>query len=228
MDSTEDTQPPRVPPELYSDYEGRPFRSCTRCGESLQDFEGGFQISKAYRNGECVMEYALCDHCRGAMFAEFSDESKQKLGRFQEEQVHLERGFNHCAVCGTSRDDGPMKEFVMTGLCNGNQLHHGMLVCGECGDAVQGLISAKTRDTWRRFVDDNFPGPPPGDALPEEETVQPMLNMKGRRIEKVVESLDQLAQLAIITINELSPHGFCHRLQLNRGRAGRGFARRTS
>jgi hypothetical protein len=29
-----------------------------------------------------------------------------------------------------------------------------------------------TRDTWRRFVDDNFPGPPPVDSLPEpEETV---------------------------------------------------------
>jgi hypothetical protein len=31
------------------------------------------------------------------------------------------------------------------------------------------MISQKTRDTWRRFVDDNFPGPPPGEALPEPE-----------------------------------------------------------
>jgi hypothetical protein len=39
-------------------------------------------------------------------------------------------------------------------------------MCGDCGDAVQELISVPTRDTWRRFVDDNFPGPPPSDALP--------------------------------------------------------------
>jgi hypothetical protein len=33
------------------------------------------------------------------------------------------------------------------------------------------MISQKTRDTWRRFVDDNFPGPPPEDSLPEPEEV---------------------------------------------------------
>jgi hypothetical protein len=31
------------------------------------------------------------------------------------------------------------------------------------------MISQKTRDTWRRFVDDNFPGPLPVDSLPEPE-----------------------------------------------------------
>jgi hypothetical protein len=41
------------------------------------------------------------------------------------------------------------------------------MICGKCGDTVQGMISQKTRDTWRRFVDDNFPGPPPVDSLPE-------------------------------------------------------------
>jgi len=225
MDPTEETQPPRVPPELFSDYEGRPFQSCTRCGESLKDFDGGFQISKAYRNGECVMEYALCDHCRGAMFAEFSEESKEKLGHFQEERVHLERGFDQCAVCGVSRDEGPMKEFVVTGLCNGSRLDHGMLVCGECGDAVQGLISAKTRDTWRRFVDDNFPGPPPGDSLPLEETLPTVVNARDQRVKKVMESLDQFVQLTIITINELSSGGPCHPLQLRCGRDGHGSAR---
>ncbi len=165
----QDPPPPPIPPELFSDYEERPFQHCTRCGESLADFPGGFQISKAYKKGECVLEYALCDHCRGAMMDEFSDESKRRLAGFQNEQVRMDYGLTHCAVCGACRDEGPMREFVITGLCEGASLQHGLMLCGDCGDAVQELISEKTRDTWRRFVDDNFPGPPPGDELPLPE-----------------------------------------------------------
>jgi len=171
MASPENPSPPPIPPELHSDYEERPFHHCTRCGETLEDFTGGFQISKAYKQGECVLEYALCDHCRAAMMEEFSSESKQRLSHFQEEAVHMDHGLTHCAVCGAGRYEVKMKEFVITGLCEGSSLHHGLLMCGECGDAVQELISTQTRDTWHRFVDDNFPGPPPSDALPVPEDV---------------------------------------------------------
>ncbi|HEY1050928.1 MAG TPA: hypothetical protein VGE39_14260, partial [Prosthecobacter sp.] len=47
-------------------------------------------------------------------------------------------------------------------------LLHSVMICGKCGDGVQSIISKKTRDTWRRFVDENFPGPPT-DSLPEPE-----------------------------------------------------------
>lgn len=164
--------PPPIPPELGCEYEERPFQNCTRCGESLPDFPGGFQISKAYKRGECVMEYALCDHCRTKMMEEFSQESKQRLAQFQHEEVTLDRGLDSCAVCDARRDAPGMDDFVITGVCEGISLLHSVMICGNCGDTVQGMISQKTRDTWRRFVDDNFPGPPPVDALPEpDETV---------------------------------------------------------
>jgi hypothetical protein len=169
---------PPIPPELHSDYEDRPFHHCTRCGESLADFPGGFQISKAFKKGECVLEYALCDHCRSAMMEEFSDESKRRLSQFQNEQVHLDYGLTHCAVCGRCRGEGPMQDFVVTGLCEGQSMHHSLMMCGDCGDAVQAWISSQTRDTWRRFVEDNFPGPPPCDALPLPET-KPVQNFSG-------------------------------------------------
>ena len=168
MQDPQDSAQP-IPRELYSEYEERAFQHCTRCGESLDDFASGYQVSKAFKNGECVFEYALCDHCRTTMMEEFSHESKQRLAAFQNEQVDLDRGLTHCAVCGTSRDEGPMKEFVLSGMCEGDLLTHGLLMCGDCGDGVQQLISEQTRDTWRRFVNDNFPGPPPGDALPVPE-----------------------------------------------------------
>lgn len=165
-------QPPPIPPDLRCEYEERPFQNCTRCGESLPDFPGGFQISKAYKRGECVMEYALCDHCRTKMMEEFSQESKKRLAQFQDEEVTLDRGLDSCAVCNAERKAPGMDDFVITGVCEGLALLHSVMICGKCGDTVQGMISQKTRDTWRRFVDDNFPGPPPVDSLPEpEETI---------------------------------------------------------
>jgi len=162
-------KPPPIPPDLRCEYEERPFQNCTRCGESLPDFPGGFQISKAYKRGECVMEYALCDHCRAKMMEEFSQESKQRLAQFQDQEVVLDRGLESCAVCNARRDAPGMDDFVITGVCEGISLLHSVMICGQCGDTVQGMISQKTRDTWRRFVDDNFPGPPPVDSLPEPE-----------------------------------------------------------
>lgn len=159
-----------IPRDLHSEYEERAFQHCTRCGETLADDGGGFQISKAYRRGECVMEYALCDHCRQAMMEEFSTESKQRLAQFQDANVELHRGLERCSVCGAGRDG--LGDFVITGLCSGRSLQHGLMVCGACGDTVQELISKPTRDTWRRFVDENFPGPP-ADGVEPETDVRP-------------------------------------------------------
>ena len=161
-----DPPPQPIPQDLFSDYEERPFRHCSRCGETLADFEGGFQISKAYKKGECVFEYALCDHCRSALMEEFSDESKRRLLEFQNQQVNFDRGLDGCSVCGVMRNAGSLKEFVLTGICERDQLLHGLMVCGNCGEKTQELISTHTRDTWRRFVSENFPGPP-ADVLPE-------------------------------------------------------------
>lgn len=174
MNEPESNQPPPIPPDLHSDYEERPFQNCTRCGETLQDFEGGFQVSKAYKRGECVMEYALCDHCRIQMMEEFSQESKKRLAQFQDEHVNLDRGLDQCSVCGVVRSSGKVDDFVITGICEGIHLMHSIMICGKCGDGVQELISTKTRDTWRRFVDDNFPGPPPDGEVPETEDAPPV------------------------------------------------------
>jgi ribosomal protein S27AE len=167
---SETPEPLPIPRELHSEYTERPFRHCSRCGETLTDFEGGFQISKAFKKGECVFEYALCDHCRTGLMEEFSEESKARLMEFQTEKVNFERGLDGCSVCGITRSGSPLKEFVLTGICEHDKLLHGMMVCGKCGEQTQELISTHTRDTWRRFIADNFPGPP-SDALPTPEPV---------------------------------------------------------
>lgn len=168
--SQPDHDPPStpIPSELHSAYEDRIFRACTRCGESLSDFEGGFQISKAFKGGECVFEYALCDHCHTSLMEEFSQESKARLAQFQEEHVQFDRGLQACAACGASREAAGIQEFVLTGICEGTSLLAGMMMCGKCSEDAQELISDRTRNTWRRFVGENFPGPP-ADALPLPE-----------------------------------------------------------
>lgn len=161
--------PPPIPRDLHCEYEERPFKHCTRCGETLDDDAGGFQISKAFKNGECVMEYALCDHCRTAMMEEFSQESKKRLATYQDENVDLGRGLQHCSVCGQGRDDNGTDDYVITGICEHDRLLHSIMICGGCADGVQELLSNKTKDTWRRFVDENFPGPPGEGEYPEIE-----------------------------------------------------------
>lgn len=153
-------EPPPVPKDLYSDYTDEAFRACTRCGESLKDFPGGYQISKAWKNGECVFEYALCDHCRSALMEEFSKESKQRLADFQEKHVNFDGGLEKCSVCGTPRSAHNQSDFVLTGVCEGDHMLHGLMVCGKCGEQTQELLSTHTKDTWRRFREENFPGPP--------------------------------------------------------------------
>jgi hypothetical protein len=162
-------EPPPIPAELNSDYTDEPFANCTRCGESLKDFPGGFQISKAWKKGECVFEYALCDHCRNQLMEEFSQESKKRLGQFQDEHVSFDGGLDKCSVCGTLKTAGNEAEFVLTGVCEGDRLLHGLMVCGKCGENTQKLLSQHTKDTWRRFREDNFPGPPDPSSLPEIE-----------------------------------------------------------
>jgi hypothetical protein len=166
----DDSRPPPVPKVLFSDYTDEIFSSCTRCGETLGDFPGGYQISKAWKNGECVFEYALCDHCRTALMEEFSVESKKKLADFQDKKVNFDHGLDCCSVCATPRSDPDQNDYVLTGVCEGNHLLHGLMVCGKCGEKTQELLSTPTKDTWRRFREENFPGPPGDHVL---DPVQP-------------------------------------------------------
>ena len=57
---------PPIPREFHSEYEDRPLRACSHCGEPLAAF-GQYQINKAWRNGECVFEYVFCEACRDRM-----------------------------------------------------------------------------------------------------------------------------------------------------------------
>jgi hypothetical protein len=159
-----------IPADLHSDYEERAFVSCTRCGETLADFEEGYQLSKVYRAGETILEYALCYPCIAKMAEEFSEESRKAMDRFYSDHLTTGLGLGSCAVCGLDRSLAPNHEFSLGGICRGHHLMEGIMLCGPCVERANEVISKKTRDVWRRFIDENFPGVP-ADALPSPTRV---------------------------------------------------------
>jgi hypothetical protein len=150
-----------IPQELYSEYEDRPFKTCTRCGETLADFEDGYRISKVHRAGEVLFEYALCGPCFLNIYEESSDETKIALYQYQRDRLQENvAGGEACALCAKEKDQIENDEFALVGACHSHLLLDINLVCGPCVEDMNRLVSKKTRDVWDRFVQENFPGVP--------------------------------------------------------------------
>ena len=149
-----------IPSILHSFYEDREFKSCTRCGESLEHFEDGFRISKNFRKGEVLIEYALCMPCLDAMLDEASEESKQRLAEFQAERYRDVSGFDECALCDNTREEARDDEYGLVGVCHGDRMVDSAMICIDCMEAMAETMSEETRRTWDKFRDENFPGVP--------------------------------------------------------------------
>jgi hypothetical protein len=149
-----------IPPEFHSEYEERPFQTCSRCGEALSTF-ASYQINKAFRKGECVFEYCFCEPCRDSLLEEFSEESKANLMKHQNEHMRQDAtSTSACAFCGVKRDVVPDQDFVITMLGTGLRMLDSLMICETCQLEMHELLSQKTRDVRRKFFED-LPGVPP-------------------------------------------------------------------
>ncbi|HWB05398.1 MAG TPA: hypothetical protein VG796_20360 [Verrucomicrobiales bacterium] len=157
-----------IPREFHSHYEDRPFQSCTRCGEMLDEIPGGYQIFKLFRHREPIYEYALCHPCHTGILDEFSADSRRRLAEFHANRVTLNLGRFRCAVCGNSRGEDQQPEFSLTAACLSRRLVHELMVCGPCRLEMQSLLSPETRRLWDKFVDENLPGVPSDSISPLE------------------------------------------------------------
>jgi hypothetical protein len=149
-----------IPKILHSFYEDRPFVSCTRCGESLMDFEEGYRISKNFNKDECLIEYALCLPCLDAMLDEASEESKVALAKFQAENLREVSGLNECALCEKKFDTVKGGDYSFAGVCQGDRMIDSAMVCFDCMEAMANVMSEETKRTWDKFREENFPGVP--------------------------------------------------------------------
>lgn len=160
----EESSKPRIkgpiPRELFSEYEERPFKICTRCGESLIHFEEGYRVSKIYKAGEVIFEYALCVPCVRNMMEESSEESRNRLFEFQFSRLRDVDSTDECALCERTRAETRHGEFGLAATCCGEGLIEAHMMCSYCMEEMSELVSDETRRGWNRFVEENFPGVP--------------------------------------------------------------------
>ncbi|MGD1979788.1 MAG: hypothetical protein PVJ98_10365 [Akkermansiaceae bacterium] len=167
-----------IPPLFHSLEHDGPFRRCLTCGKDFREIDEPYNITKVFRGTECVFEYAICQSCRLEQLESFSEESRQTMEDFFEENEHLqsreerlegnenyEDRIKECATCGTSLDE--LKEYSLGCVAFDDHMvvgHFPMMICAKCESELQSRLSKSTRDQWDRFISENFDGPP-ADAL---------------------------------------------------------------
>ncbi len=175
----------KIPRLFHSVEHGDAFTNCISCQRDLLHYEGFYSITKAYQGSECVFEYAQCQECREKIVEELSDESKQTMQRFFEEKVNLTarrerlQGIEQhapwmscCAVCQAPVNQ--LQEYIIACLAIRHELIFDpfpMMICQACENQLQTSLSQATRDRWKRFISENFPGPPAEVISPDRTPV---------------------------------------------------------
>ena len=158
----------RIHARLESAEREGPFRQCTVCRQSLAEWDW-YQISKAFRATECVMEMALCPGCIHDMGKQLSEKSKETVSKFQapvfaslverlqEDDIASRDPLeDSCGICG-----GIAHGRSVSVLCRGaDMILPSHSTCSRCEDRIQSSLSENTRGYFRDFFDSTFPGVP--------------------------------------------------------------------
>lgn len=163
-----------LPDRFHSFETQEPFVTCLTCDQNLNTLEAPYTVSKIFRRGECVMEYAMCMPCRQGVARDFSEESQRTLEAFFDDKVNLaqrslaleeneslEDWTKSCLVCKSLQNEET--GYSLAAMAYRDTMIFDpfpMMVCGNCEEEIQGKLSKTTRERWNRFVGENFPGPP--------------------------------------------------------------------
>jgi hypothetical protein len=169
-----------VPKLFWSEYHDAPFEHCVDCNGLLHDADLHL-IQRAFVGTEPVFEFAICHRCHESMSEQCSEETGQAVVRFMQECLGrrateivelttatdaFHKCVNECVACSRPRTE--CHRYSIGGLCVSDQLvieiglmtRSPVMICHECELSISELVSKKTRDTWNRFVEDHFDGPP--------------------------------------------------------------------
>jgi hypothetical protein len=171
-------------PWLLSEETGEPFRHCIHCRLPLDEIAVPWLVNKEYRRGECILEYAICQHCRDAVSAGFSEESKEAVRKFLEEEIDwaaridalmdessIELHLANCIRCHAPRETltgfGISAQFDSSGELIQGPLP--LLMCDDCTARLRERFTPESLEAWQRFLAEHFPGPP-GDPETSQDT----------------------------------------------------------
>lgn len=176
-----------LPAQLYAQDTGAPFDRCISCDRPLLEpstsyiIERGVRHIQRYGARETIFEYAMCMACHGQLWQAFSEDSRRRIEAYFAEHAEgeerifqllatspddLEAWLGHCVVDGTPVAD--LDEYQLVAQGEGDQLVLSYLPCVVGGPAIEAmseLLSAKTRNDLRGFIDDHFGLPPELRAL---------------------------------------------------------------
>ena len=171
-----------IPPQFYSDSEGKAFDHCQVCGKFLLEDGTSYVIEKAYKNykgydfNTTLFEYAICLNCHTEVQKSMSEESLQSLQRYYLEVMaekgnqpivinmndfKLEDWLSKCFFTGDKVKE--MEEYQTVAQFNGTKMIINMppMIVGEAAmERMSELLSDKTIDEMNGFKKQFF-GPDP-------------------------------------------------------------------
>lgn len=160
---------------LLSDETGEPFRHCVACRMPLLELDRPWLITKEYQHGECVLEYAICQHCRDEVTVHIPEASKAAIRNFLNSEIdwtqriddffaHNDR-FARCVACQSPREE--IDGFALSAFFDETgQLIEGplpLLMCTTCCTRMKSLLCETGQRVWQEFVDTHL-NPNQGDG----------------------------------------------------------------
>jgi hypothetical protein len=166
---------------LSSEETGEPFSHCICCKIPLLEIAAPWLVNKDYHRNECVLEYAICQFCRDRFTDELSEESKEAVRSFLENEIDwaervkefmlsydLTERFDACIACRSPRSS--LEGFSISALfdADGNLVLQALplLICRRCIGTATRNLSDQSRRKWRAFLDLHFEGPPDDTGFP--------------------------------------------------------------
>jgi hypothetical protein len=164
-----------IPKDLYSAYLNGPFTHCLDCEKELLSSNSLYQIEKVYKGTEPIFEYALCNECAKTLLQKFSQESLAAMQNYF--WSHCKNPFtfflenfqkNHCSLCDLQ---GDFYEYTISGILCGSNMISCFCVCEKCNTNMGNLMSQKTKETLKDFIETKFPG------IPKDLNLLPVFSM---------------------------------------------------
>ncbi len=163
-----------IPTSLYNEDQKVPHSNCKICNKDLMQGEP-YAIQKVYKNypdqdsAQVLFDFAMCQSCIEEARAELSLESRQRIDAFmmkglqdlqaQDENPRQRFAQNRCTISGSRLSES--QEYQVMAICQGEMMLESPICLSDTTlEAIQELLSEKSRDELNRFTENNFGWPP--------------------------------------------------------------------